>query len=124
MDPKLPYLLFSLHGDNSRVCALGDNDRPLPLAVLLGQIGHMARNLGDILCAERMCVGISPGLGLVADDEIPIGCRLIELVLEELRDEGRAEAQDEDGVLGRGLLSQRQHGGDAHGQMVAADEIY
>ena len=123
MHLEIPLALLPLHCHNGRVGALRDDDRPLALPVLLGQIGQVARDLGDILGAQRMGVGVAPRLGLVPDEKIPIRRRFVKLVLEELRDEGRAEAQHEDAVLGRGLLGERQDGGHANSQMVAADEI-
>lgn len=70
-----------------------------------------------------MGVRICSCLGLVADQVVPVRGRLIEGVLEELRDEGRAEAQGEHLVVGGGFFSQCQDGRHAHGQMVATDEV-
>lgn len=83
----------------------------------------MASNLAHVLRAQRVGVGVRSGLGLVADQVVPVRGRLIERVLEELRDEGRAEAQREHLVVGGGFFGQRQDGRHAHGQMVTADEI-
>lgn len=92
MHGELPHVMLALDRHNSRVGALGDDHGPLSLLVLLGQVGNMAGDLGHVLGAERMRVGVRSGLGLVADEVVPVGGGLIERVLEELRNEGRAEA--------------------------------
>ena len=118
MDLELLYVGFALDGDKGRVRALRDNSDPLTLGVLLGQICQQARDLLDILRGMPLVLRPAERLGLVADDVVPVGCRLRELVLEELRQEGRADAEGKDLVLGRGLLGQGQDGGHADREMV------
>ena len=65
----------------------------------------------------------SPRFGFVSDDIIPVRARLVEWIFEKLRDEWRAEAEDEHFVLLRGFFGEGQDGGRADGQVVAADEV-
>lgn len=123
VDGEFPHVILALDRHNGGVRALGDDHGPLSLLILLGQVGNVTGDLTHVLGVERVGVGIRSGLGLVADQVVPVGGGLIERVLEELRDEGGAEAQGEDLVVGGGLLGQGEDRGHAHGQMVAADKI-
>lgn len=123
MHGKFSHAILALDRHEGRIRSLRNHHGPLPLLIFLGQIGNMPCNLADVLRAQRMGVGVRSGLGLVADQVVPVRGRLIERVLEELRDEGGAEAQGEHLVVGGGFFGQRQDGRHAHGQMVTADEI-
>lgn len=124
MHGEFPYVSLALDGDDGGVRALGDDDGSLPGRILLGQVGDVAGDVGDVVGVEGVGVGVGAGLGLVADEVVPVGGRLVERVLEELRDEGGAEAEGEDLVVGGGLLGERQNGGHAHRQVVAADVVH
>jgi hypothetical protein len=116
-------VVVALDGNDGGLGALGDDDSTLALGVLLGQVGHVLGDGGDVLGLE--VVGLSEGasLGLVADDVVPVGGGLVELVLEELADEGSGEREHEDLVLGSGLLGEGQDGGDRDGQVVTTDKV-
>lgn len=123
MHGKFSQAILALDRHNGRIRALRNHHGPLPLVILLGQIGNVSGNLADVLRAQRMGVGVRSGLGFVADQVVPVRGRLVERVLEELRDEWGAEAQGEHLVVGGGFFGQRQDGRHAHGQMVTADEV-
>lgn len=93
LDVSVTALLCG-HG-NGWVGALGEDNSPGSLAVLLGCVGKLLSNLLDVLGLPAMCLGECGGLGLVADDDVDVGEDLVERVLEELRDEGRGKVEDE-----------------------------
>lgn len=123
VDSVLLDLVLALNGNNGRVSALGDDDSSLAIGVDLGQVGKVLGNGRDIVSLEvvRLCVGA--GLGLVADDVVPVGSSLVELVLEELGDEGSRKRQHEDLVLLGGLFGQSHDGGNGNGQVVSSDKV-
>ncbi len=104
---KLPHLTLSLHRHHGGCGPLCDHDGALTLPVLLGEPRYIPRDLLDIMRRQIVCIGITAGFGLVANEIIPIRGRLIQLLCEELRDKWRAEAQDENLIFGRGFLGQR-----------------
>lgn len=70
-----------------------------------------------------MGFGVGGGLGLVADDVVPVGGAGIEGVLEELADEGGRQADGEDLVVLGGLLGELLDGGGADGEVVTSDVV-
>lgn len=50
---------------------------------------------GDVGGLEVVRLGVGGSLGLVADDVVPVGSGLVELVLEELGNEGCVEGESE-----------------------------
>lgn len=105
-------LFLTLDGDDGGEGALGDDGDALALRVLLGQVGD---GLGDgadviLLVSHVVRLGKGGGLGLVADDIVTIGQSGVQGVLEELRDEGGRQGQDEGLVVGGGLLGQLHDG--------------
>jgi hypothetical protein len=90
------YITTILRADGDGwVGALGENDGPCALAVLLGHVGDLLGDLLDILGLNIVRLSEGGGFGLVADEDIDIGQDLIERVLEELRDEGGGKVEDE-----------------------------
>lgn len=122
MHDKLPRLVLALDGDDGGLGALGDDDGALALLVGLGQVGEVLCDGGNVLCVEVVRLGVGEGLGLVADDVVPVRGGLVEGVLEELGDEGGREREHKDLVLLCGVLGQGHDGGDGDGEVVATDE--
>lgn len=88
-------VVLALDGDDGRLGALGDDGYALALGVLLGQVGQVlgdGRNVGGL---EVVRLGVGGGLGLVADDVVPVRGGLVERVLEELGDEGSVQGEGE-----------------------------
>jgi hypothetical protein len=77
------------------VGALGEDNSPCALAVLLGHVGDLLSDLLDVLGFNVVRFGKSGGFGLVTDQDVNVGHDLVERVLEELRDEGRGEVENE-----------------------------
>lgn len=98
--------VLTLGGDDGGLGAVGDDGDALALGVLLGQVGHQLGDLLEVLGLVAVDLGPGGGLGLVADHVVPVGGAGVDGVLEELRDEGRGQGDDEDLVLGRGLLGE------------------
>jgi hypothetical protein len=80
---------------DGRVGALGEDYCPWALAVLLGHVGDLLRNLFDVLGLNVVRFGEGGGFGLVADQNVDVRQDLVERVLEELRDEGCGKVEDE-----------------------------
>ena len=96
VDGVLAHVVVALHRDDGRVGALGDDGDALALPVDLGQVGEALGNLPDVLClVPAVGLGVGGGLGLVADDDVPVGRARVERLLEELADEGGREGEDE-----------------------------
>jgi len=91
---RLDFVL-TLHRHDRGVGALSDDGRPLALAVLLWQVRKVLGDGLDIVRVQVVRVGVGRGLGLVANHVIPVRRRLVERILEELRDEGCREREDE-----------------------------
>ena len=115
--------VFALNGNHGGLGALRDNGDPLSLRVLLRQIGEVLCNGWDIVGVQIVRVSIRHGFGFVANDVVPIRRRLVEWILEELRNERRRERQGEGFVFFRGLFGQSHDRGNTHSQMEAADEV-
>lgn len=88
-------VVLALDGDNGRLGALSDDGDTLALLVLLGEVGKVLSDGGDVSGLEVVRLGVGGGLGLVADDVVPVGSGLVELVLEELGNEGCVEGESE-----------------------------
>lgn len=110
--------------DDGRVRALRNHHRSRAAGVLLArQGGDGLGDLGHVLGGDAVRLRVREHLVLVAEQEVPVGRGLVERVLEELRDEGRAEVQDEGLVVCGGVLGERHDRGHAHGQVEAADVV-
>ena len=116
-------VVVALNSDNGGLGALGDNNSTLALGVLLGQVGHVLGDGRNVLGVEVVGGSEGASLGLVANDVVPVRGGLVELVLEELADERSGEREHEGLVLGSGLLSKSQDGGNRDGQVVATDKV-
>lgn len=79
---------------NGGVGALGDDDGPWSVGVLLGQAGNLLRNFLDILGLVTVGFGECGGFGLVANENVDVWQNLVERVLEELRNEGRGKVEN------------------------------
>lgn len=125
MNRELLDLVLALDGDDGGAGALGDDGDAGLLGVLLGQVGEGLGDSGDVLgdVSQVVGVGVGGGLGLVADDVVPVRGGGVEGVLEELGDKRGREVDDEGLVLGGGLLGQGHDGGRADGEVVAADVV-
>lgn len=106
VDGVLLDLVLALGGHDGGLGALRHDGHALALLVLLGQVRHQLGDLLDVPGAVALGLGPGRGLGLVADHVVPVGGAGVEGLLEELRDEGRGEGEDEDLVLGGGLLGE------------------
>lgn len=95
VDREALDVVLALDGNNSRFGALGDDGDTLALLVLLGEVGEVLSDGGDVGGLEVVRLGVGGGLGLVADDVVPVGSGLVELVLEELGDEGCVQGESE-----------------------------
>lgn len=80
-------LILALDGNNGGLSALGDDSNTLALLVLLGKVGEVLGDGGNVGGLEVVRLGVRGSLGLVTDDVVPVGSGLIELLLEELRNE-------------------------------------
>lgn len=116
-------VLLALDSDDGWFGALGDDGDPLALLVFLGQVGELLGDLLDVGQLPVVRLGVGGGLGLVADDVVPVRGAGVERVLEELADEGGRQRQDEGLVAGGRLLAQLLDGGRADGEVVAADVV-
>ena len=88
-------LILALDGNNGGLSALGDDSNTLALLVLLGKVGEVLGDGGDVGGLEVVGLGVGGSLGLVADDVVPVGSGLIELLLEELGNEGSVQGESE-----------------------------
>lgn len=88
-------LILALDGNNGGLGTLGDDGDTLALLVLLGKVGEVLSDGGNISGLQVMGLGVGGSLGLVADNVVPVGSGLIELLLEELRNEGSVQGESE-----------------------------
>lgn len=110
VDRELLDTLLALDGNEGGLGALGDDGDTLTLAVLLGEIGEVLNDVLGLLRGEPVRLGVSGGLGFVADDVVPVGGAGIDGVFKELGNEGSREGQDEDLVLRSRILGQLHNG--------------
>lgn len=103
--------------------SLRHNGGSRAVGVLLGQLGQLLGNLDDIVSAPRVALGVGTSLRLVTESVIRVGQNGVELVLEELRDEGGRKRQHENLVLRGGLFTESLDGGNTHGQVVTANVV-
>jgi hypothetical protein len=80
-------LILALDGNNGGLGTLGDDGNTLALLVLLGKVGEVLGDGGNVGGLEVVRLGVGGGLGLVTDDVVPVGSGLVELLLEELGNE-------------------------------------
>jgi len=88
-------VILALDGNNGGLGALGDDGNTLALLVLLGKVCEVLGDSGNIGGLEVVRLGVGGGLSLVADDVVPVGSGLVELVLEELGNEGCVQGESE-----------------------------
>jgi hypothetical protein len=88
-------LILSLDGNNGGLGTLGDDGNTLALLVLLGEVSEMLGDGGNVGGLQVVGLGVRGGLGLVADDVVPVGSGLVELLLEELGNEGSVQGESE-----------------------------
>lgn len=100
-------LVLALHRHERGLGAVGDDGHALALGVGLGQVGHELGDFLQVLGGVALRLGPRRGLVLVADHVVPVRRAGVERLLEELRDEGRGQRQDEDLVLGCGFFAER-----------------
>lgn len=82
----------SSHGWEGTLC--NDHDTGA-LGVLLLEGGELLGDFGDVGQSPAVALGEGEGFGFVADEVVDVGDDAIELVLEELGDEGGGEGEDE-----------------------------
>lgn len=80
---------------DSRQSSLCDNDDTRTLGILLLEGSELLGNLSDVGDTPAMVLGEGKSFGLVANKVVNVRNHAIELVLEELRDEGSREGEDE-----------------------------
>lgn len=110
VDGELLDALLALDGDESGESALGDDGDTLALAVLLGEVGEVPGNILGLLGGQVVRLGVGGGLGLVADNVVPVGGAGVDGVLEELGDEGSREGQDKGLVVRSSVLGELHDG--------------
>lgn len=74
---------------------LGNDHDTGALGVLLLEGGELLSNFGDVGQTPAVALGVGEGLSFVADEVVDVGNDAVELVFEELRDEGGGEGEDE-----------------------------
>lgn len=90
-------LTAGLHGSrDSGQGTLSDNGGPWAVVVLLGQLSQLLGDLNNVLSTPAVALRVRTGLGFVAESVVGVGQNFIELVLEELRNEGSRERKHED----------------------------
>lgn len=95
MDGEALDIVLALDGNDGGLGTLGDDGNTLALGVLLGKVGQVLGDGGDVGGLQVVRLGVGGGLGLVADDVVPVGRSLVELLLEELGNEGSVEGKSE-----------------------------
>jgi hypothetical protein len=65
--------VLALDGDDGRLGALSDDGNTLTLLVLLGKVGEVLGDGRDVGGLEVVRLGVGGGLGLVADNVVPVG---------------------------------------------------
>lgn len=88
-------LILALDGNNGGLGTLGDDGDTLALLVLLGKVGEVLGDGGNVGGLQVVRLGVRGSLGLVADNVVPVGSGLVELLLEELGNERCVEGQSE-----------------------------
>ena len=83
------------NGDDGGLSALGDNGNAGTLGVLLGELSELLGDLNNILGAPLVALGVGKSLSLVTEGVVSVGQDAVELLLEELGDEGGGERQHE-----------------------------
>ena len=135
-------LVLALDRNNGGLGTLGDDGNTLALLVLLGKVGEVLSDGGDVGGLEVVGLGVGGSLGLVADDVVPVGSGLVELLLEELGNERCVQGESERLfmvsiasacglltfsrsylVLLGSLLGQSHDGGHADSKVVATNEV-
>jgi hypothetical protein len=77
VDGELLDVVLTLDSNQCRVGALGDDGDSLSLLVLLREVGKMLGNVLGLLAGEIVGLGVSGGLGLIANDVVPVrGARM------------------------------------------------
>lgn len=84
------------NGDNGGLKTLGDDHSAGTLGVLLGESSKLLSDLNNVLSAPLVAGRVGTSLGLVAKSVVSVRQDTIELVLEELGDEGGREVKHED----------------------------
>lgn len=82
----------SSHGGEGTLC--NDHDTGA-LGVLLLEGGEFLGDFGDVGQSPAVALGEGESFGFVADEVVDVGDNAVELVLEELGDEGGGEGEDE-----------------------------
>lgn len=88
-------LILALDSDNGGLGTLGDDGDTLALLVLLGKVGEVLGDGGNVGGLQVVGLGVGSGLGLVTDNVVPVGSGLVELLLEELRNERCVQGESE-----------------------------
>lgn len=78
------------------VGALCEDNSPRPLGVLLGAVGDSLGDILDVLGIEVVRLSEGSGLSLITDEDVDVRKDLVERVLEELRDKGSGQIEDEE----------------------------
>lgn len=126
MDGELLDLGFTVgrgNGNDGGLKTLGDDHSTGALSVLLGQLSQLLGNLNDVIGAQVVARRVRASLSLVAAGVVGVRQNAVQLLLEELGDEGRREVEHEDLVLGGSLLGEGQNGGNTDSQVVATDVV-
>lgn len=95
MDGEGLDVVLTLDGNDGGLGALSDDGDTLALGVLLGKVGQVLGDGGDVGGLEVVRLGVGSGLGLVADNVVPVRGGLVELLLEELGNERSVEGESE-----------------------------
>lgn len=82
-------------GNDGGLGTLGDNGDTGTLGVHLGEEGELLGDLDNILSTPLVALRVGKGLSLVADGVISVGENTVQLLLEELGDEGSGERKHE-----------------------------
>ena len=87
--------ILALDGNNGGLSTLGDDGNTLALLVLLGKVGEVLGDGGNVGGLQVVGLGVGGSLGLVTDDVVPVRSGLVELLLEELGNEGSVQGEGE-----------------------------
>lgn len=98
-------------GGDGLVSTLSDHDGA-GTAVALGELSQLLGDLLDILGVPACSLAVGAGLVLVTKQEVGILDNSIETLLEELRQEGSAEVEGKDLVVGSSVLGDLDGGGE------------
>lgn len=107
---ELLNIVLTLDSNQGRVGTLSDNGNSLSLGILLGKVGEVLDNIPGLLAREAVGLGVGGGLGLVADDVVPVRGAGIDNLLEELRDERSRQGENKRLVVLSSLLSELHNG--------------